>query len=110
MKTDLYTKTVLTVIALCLIIIVFKQVDIVPNVYGDSQKANIKANLNYGLVPLNQDGSVDVNIKSTMSTMDVSIVDISTSDELDVNIDEVGGGYVSYGKLPVVIKENQDKD
>jgi len=29
---------------------------------------------------------------------------------MDVNITRVNGGYVQYGKLPVVIKENQDKD
>ena len=59
--------------------------------------------MNYGLVPLNADGSIDVNIKSNSSTMDVNIVDISTSDELDVNIDEVGG-YSNYGIVPVEVK------
>ena len=29
--------------------------------------------------------------------MDVNISNISTTDELDVNIDEIGGGYVSHG-------------
>ncbi len=96
MKTDFYTKAVLTVIAVCLTIIVLKQVDIIPNTYAGTSKASLNSNMNYGLVPLNADGSIDVNIKS--------------SSEMDVNITGVNGGYVQYGKLPVVIKENQDKD
>ena len=32
-------------------------------------------NVNYGLVPLNEDGSIDVNINSSAATMDVVIVD-----------------------------------
>ena len=72
MKTDFYTKAVLTVIAICLTIIVLKQVDIIPNAYAETSKSNLKNNMNYGLVPLNADGSIDVNIKSS-STMDVNI-------------------------------------
>lgn len=103
MKTDFYTKAVLTVIAVCLTIIVLKQVDIIPNAYAETPKTKINNNMNYGLVPLNADGSIDVNIKSNSSTMDVSIVDISTSDELDVNIDEVGG-FSTSGTVPVKVK------
>lgn len=97
MKTDFYTKAVLTVIAVCLTIIVLKQVDIIPNAFAETPENNLNTNKNYGLVPLNADGTIDVNIKSNSSTM-------------DVNITGVNGGYVQYGKLPVVIKENQDKD
>ncbi len=96
MKTDFYTKAVLTIIAICLTIIVLKQVNIVPSAYAGSPKTNLYSNTTYGLVPLNADGSIDVNIKS--------------SSQMDVNITGVNGSYVSYGKLPVVIKENQDKD
>jgi hypothetical protein len=103
MKTDFYTKAVLTVIAFCLTVIVLKQVDIIPSTIAGTPKTNLNSNMNYGLVPLNADGSINVNIKSTSSTMDVNIVDISTSDELDVNIDEVGG-YSTYGKVPVQVK------
>lgn len=45
---------------------------------------------------INEDGSMNVRV-TTMP------------EEIDVNIDGVGGGYVHYGKLPVVIKENEDK-
>lgn len=95
MKTDFYTKAVLTVIAICLTIISLNQVDIIPNAYAVNPKNNLNTNMNYGLVPLNADGSIDVNIKSNSSVM-------------NANIQEVGG-YSCYSKLPVVIKENQDK-
>lgn len=103
MKTDLYTKIVLTIIAVSLAIIVIRDVDIIPRAYANSTETNMKSKMNYGLVPLNADGSIDVNIKSYSSTMDVDIVDISTSDELDVNIDEVGG-YSTYGTVPVQVE------
>ena len=48
----------------------------------------------YALVPVNKDGSVNVKMIGTGT--------------MDVNIDEVGG-YSCYGKIPVAIKENDDK-
>lgn len=93
MKTDLYTKTVLTVIAICLTIIVIKQIDFIPKAYAKT--TNFDSNIRYGLVPLNKNGSIDVNIKSS-------------SEIINVNIEEVGG-WNTWGKIPVVIKENEDK-
>lgn len=86
MKTDLYTKIVLTVIAVCLSISTLKNIDIIPKTYAAETKKNgdILITKNYGLVPLNSDGTIDVKITR-----------ITTNDELDVNIDEIGGGYVS---------------
>ena len=78
MKTDFYTKAVLTVIAICLTIIVIKEVDIMPKAYAGPAKTNLNPNVNYGLVPLNADGSIDVNIKSS-STMDVNINSCSST-------------------------------
>ena len=95
MKTDFYTKTVLTVIAICLTILVLKEVDLIPKAYANKTYNGLSPNINYGLVPLNSDGSVDVNIKSN-------------SDIINVNIEEVGG-WSTWGKVPVVIKENEDK-
>ena len=96
MKTDVYTKIVLTVIAVCLSILTLQNIDIIPKAYaGETKKnADILTTKNYGLVPLNSDGTIDVNITR-----------ITTTDELDVNIDEIGGGYVSNGgPIPVNIK------
>lgn len=102
MKSDFYTKAVLTIIAICLTFITFQNVNVIPKAYA-SDAINASSGLvkNYGLVPLNNDGSI--NVKVISSEIDVNIVRISTSDELDVNIDEIGGGYVSYGG-PIEVK------
>ena len=97
MKLDLYTKSVLTVIAICLTINVFKDFDIMPTAYAgeikpnNENKLNLLPNKNYGLIPVNADGTIDVNIKSS-SEMKVDISTISTWD-----------------KMRVIIKENEDK-
>ena len=86
MKLDLYTKSILTVIAICLTINVLKDFDIMPKAYANDplkNELNLLPNKNYGLIPVNSDGSINVNIKS--------------SETLDVNIDEIGGGHVSHG-------------
>lgn len=99
MKTDTYTKIILTVIAFCLVVIVVRQVNIVPEA-----QANQPAYTNYGLVPLNEDGSITVKL-SPADVMDVNIKGISTRDELDINIDEVGGSSLYSSPIPVKIKE-----
>ena len=94
MKLDLYTKSILTIIAICLTINVLKDFDIMPKAYANEplkNELNLLPNKNYGLIPVNADGTIDVNIKST-SEMKVDISTISTWD-----------------KMRVVIKENEDK-
>lgn len=91
MKTDLYTKAVLTIIAICLSIIVLKQVDIIPSAYANGPTLQ-NTQKSYGLVPVNTDGSIDVNIKSS-------------SEKMSVNIEEVGGFWVGGNTLPVKIKD-----
>ena len=94
MKLDLYTKTILTVIAICLTINVLKDFDIMPKAYANEpikNQQNLLPNKNYGLIPVNADGTIDVNIKSS-TVMDVDISEISTWD-----------------KMRVIIKENEDK-
>ena len=94
MKIDTFTKFVLTVIAINLTILTVKNLDLIPKAYANepTNKVELIPNNNYGLVPLNEDGSIDVNIKS-----------FSTSSVMDVNIEEVGG-YNTYGELEVKIK------
>ena len=94
MKLDLYTKSILTIIAICLTINVLKDFDIMPKAYENEplkNELNLLPNKNYGLIPVNADGTIDVNIKSS-SEMKVDISTISTWD-----------------KMRVVIKENEDK-
>ena len=91
MKTDVYTKSVLTVIAGALTIIAFQNArqnesfgmaDFFP-------KANAsKSSAGFVSVPVNPDGSIHVKFTETMK----------------VNVAEVGGSYI-YGALPINIKE-----
>ena len=110
MKTDSYTKVILTIIATCLSIMIFKDFEIVPSAQATpTDTTSSELPINYGLVPLNADGSItvrlatseqlDVNIKNidTYDKLRVDLYSVSTSDELDVNIDEIGGAWISNG-------------
>lgn len=115
MKTDFYTKTILTFIAICLTINVVKELNIIPQAHA-SKKITETAD-NYKLVPISENNTLDVRIvdintydelKVNVSNIDtndemkVNISRINTSDELDVNIDEIGGSFVSMGgPIPV---------
>lgn len=98
MKADTFTKIVLTVIAVNLTILTVKNLDFIPKAYANEPTNNLELapNVNYGLVPLNEDGTISVKL-SAYDEIDVNIVGVNTNDELDVNIDEIGGGYVSHG-------------
>lgn len=105
MKTDKFTKIVLTIIAVNLSILTVKNLDIIPSAYANEaiHNAELSPVHNYGLVPLNEDGSINVRLSAT-DEIDINIKGISTNDELDVNIDEIGGGYLSHGgPIPVEI-------
>ena len=86
MKSDFYTKTILTVIAICLTINVLKDLDLIPTAYAKTpvkSETNVLNAKNYGLIPVNADGTIDVNIKST-EKMDVNIASITSYDKLRV--------------------------
>ena len=109
MKIDTYTKFILTIIAICLVIIVIRNVEVIPKAYANDTATK------YSIVPINPDGSItvrlsnydeiDVNIKNidTYDKLKVDVNSISTRDELDINIDEIGGSYVSSGG-PIKVK------
>jgi len=114
MKTDLYTKTVLTVIAISLAVHVFKDTEIIPSAYAAEKASDIE----YRLVPISNMNTLDVRIVDintydelnvnlrgveTSDELKVNIMSIDTSDELDVNLDEIGGGWVSHGG-PIRVK------
>ena len=114
MKIDTYTKFILTVIAFCLVVLTFNSVDIFPKAYANEV---VNYGGNYGLVPMNEDGSInvrlqgvsdelekiDVNITGikTYDKLKIDLAEISTREELDINIEEVGGWSVNGGKLPI---------
>lgn len=127
MKIDNYTKFILTIIAFCLVVLTLNNVDIFPKAYANDV---VNYGGNYGLVPMNEDGSINVRLKgvddafdrmdvnvvgiSTFDELEVELVEIKTTDklkvdiaevtsrdELDVNIDEVGSWPVNSGELPI---------
>ena len=118
MKTDLYTKSILTIIAICLSVIVVQQLDIIPKAYATGNEITPELETQYRLVPINEFDTMDVrivdintydelnvNLKSvdTYDEVKVNLKSIDTSDELDVNIDEIGGGWVTNGG-PIKVK------
>ncbi len=120
MKTDTYTKVILTVIAFVLTVNMIKDFDIIPQAYANSNTSFPETSTEYKLVPvgnletldvrivdINTYNELNVNIKSIDSydELKVNLTNIDTTDELDVNLDEVGGGWVSHGgPIPVKVE------
>lgn len=118
MKTDKYTKIVLTVIAICLTINVVKEFNFLPSAYANETENDIPIPNGFKLVPINSSvmdvrivdvntyKELNVNLKSvsTYDPIKVNLKKIETSDILDVNLKELGGRWVSYGALPVKIE------
>lgn len=98
MKTDLYTKTVLTVIAIALLALVFKNGNIVNEAKAD------KVLSRYASIPLNEDGSINVKVVSDMDVNLKSIGGSSVYGAIPVNLKEIAGSSF-YGTLPINIKE-----
>ena len=97
MKIDKYTKIILTVIAVNLTIFSFKTIRFIPEVHAQNTTSSSSCP-NYGLVPLNSDGSVTVKlddqpIKIVLSEikswnkLKIDIAEISTTDELEIKTD-----------------------
>ena len=118
MKTDKYTKTILTIIAICLTINVIKDFEIIPSAYANEPEKISEIPAGYKVVPMNEVMDVrlvdintydelNVNLKGvdTYDEVKVNIKKIETTDELDVNLDEIGGGWVSNGgPIPVKVQ------
>jgi hypothetical protein len=93
-----FQKTILTIIALAAICLVIQNQIIIQKLTNQpyqnqnpfTTQVSYKDGKNYLLMPLKQDGSIDVNIKSTQQTM-------------NVNIESVNGQEASY-PLDVWIK------
>jgi len=86
-------------------VLTLHQLELFPKAYAEATKNSaIIPGTNYGLVPLNEDGSITVTLNSS-DEVDVNIVGINTFDNLDVNIDEIGGDYLSHGgPIPVEVE------
>ncbi len=107
MKTDNYTKIILTIIAICLTINVVKDFDIIPSTYASDKNETKIVNqvIDVRLVDINTSDELNVNLKGvdTYDEVKVNLKKIETSDVLDVNIKEVGGSWLSSGG-PVLVQ------
>ena len=119
MKIDFYTKTVLTVIALCLLLNTAKEYELIPQAYASSAEKSDETKVKYPIpmdafntidvriVDINTYDELNVNLKSvdTSDELKVNLKSIDTQDELDVNVDEIGGHWVSSGgPIPVRVE------
>ena len=118
MKTDLYSKTILTIIAICLTVNLVKEFELIPSAHAAESSNDFETAIKYKLVPIDEFNTIDVrivdintydelnvNLKSidTYDEVKVNINSIDTDDELDINIDEIGGGWVTNGG-PIKVK------
>lgn len=103
MKPDFYTKTILTVIAICLVLIVFKQYDFMPSAYASEGSRKVEGTTeNDSPVQIMDVRIVDIN---TYKEMKVNVTKIDSRDNMPVNVKEIGGGWISHGgPLPVKVK------
>ncbi len=99
MKTDIYTKTILTIIAIALLALVFKNTTIVNEAKAEKTEFSRYAN-----IPLNEDGSINVRMVSDMDVNIKSVGGSSIYGTIPINLKEVSGSSF-YGTLPINIKE-----
>jgi hypothetical protein len=112
---DLYAKIIQTTIALALLVIVWQNQILIQKMQSSSPSTTVDrpAGLQathyqavnrqtpaFALVPLSPDGSVKVSIKELSETMDINISRISTNDDLNLNLNRLGGSSI-YNALPV---------
>lgn len=96
-----YLHAVLTVIAVCLVVITFAVTGVIPAAHAR------ESNPRFISVPVNADGSINVKIVKAQ-TMDVNIKEVNGSNvwgsalpiisnsQLDVNVKYIGGSSATY--------------
>jgi hypothetical protein len=101
MKTDLYSKIMLTVIAVSLSVLAFRQTEIIPRAQAETTGFPNNTTVNYAMVPLNEDGSVDINLKSLPAErIEVDIESFPYNAKLDIDISEIS----TYDNLRVDVQ------
>lgn len=116
LKIDTYTKTILTIIAICLTVNMLKDYKLFPSAYANkiSEKSSIldiesSSVMEVRIVDISTSKELNVNLKniSTYRPLPVNLKKIETSDKLQTNITEVGGKWTPHGgPLPVKVALN----
>lgn len=105
MRTDTFTRSVLSIIAICLLYICIQDVQIIPEANANSSAPYA----GYGLVPVNPDGSITISF-SDEKPMPVKLVEIEVPEDgnsfrktnlLSVNITQVDGEELKNELVPV---------
>ena len=69
------TDILLGIIATSLVLLALIQLELWPT-QANANELGLDPSINYGLVPLNEDGSIDVNINSSSTMMDINLEQI----------------------------------
>ena len=109
-KTITYERVVLTIIAGLLFLnfleVRYNQTQFEPNKLSAKFASWDSTIKDFAIVPVNDDGSIDVRIKGSAETLDVNIEEVSTSDKLNVNLKSSDSYSLNYtGPIEVKIKE-----
>jgi hypothetical protein len=65
----------------------FIQLEIWPT-KANANELELNSSINYGLVPLNEDGSININISSSSTMMDINLTKIGGKDAIYNNFRE----------------------
>jgi len=95
------TNMLLGIIAINLTLLTFIQLDVWPvKANANSNEFALNSSINYGLVPMNEDGSINVNLNSSNSIIDVNLEQIRGEKCLKVSQDEHNGGGNAIAVMP----------
>ncbi len=72
MKTDKTIKVLLGIIVINLTLITLNELSLFPKAFATETSLNAHNNINYGLVPINEDGTISVKIEDT-DVLDINI-------------------------------------
>ena len=84
------TNILLGIIAINLTLLTLIQLEIWP-AKANASELGLDPSINYGLVPLNEDGSINVNVSSSSTMMDINLTHIKG---LSIYASERGGAGV----------------
>lgn len=101
-RPDFYLKAVLTVIALCLVVLTFDSLGFFPRAVASGPAVATQ----YGMVPLNADGSITVRLANDVMDVNIKQVDGRSlfSNSIPVDVRAVDGSGIFNGAVPVQVR------